>query len=138
MAARFFALRLKLRKMLYRFLADATAVVHFAFVLFVAIGGFIVLRWHRVAWIHVPAAIWGALIEIMNWMCPLTKWEDLFRMRAGMRGYSEGFIAHYIYRLIYPAGLTRGIQLAIAAFVLAVNITIYAVLIVRSHSTKAA
>lgn len=119
--------------MIYRFLADATAVVHFAFVLFVALGGFIVLRWHRVAWLHVPAAIWGALIEIMNWECPLTTWEDLFRMRAGMRGYSEGFIAHYIYRLIYPPGLTRGVQIAIAAFVLVVNVTIYSLLTFRSR-----
>lgn len=112
--------------MLNRFLADFTAVVHFSFVLFVAMGGFLVLRWQRVAWVHVPAAVWGTLIEIMNWECPLTRWENLFRFRAGLQGYSEGFIAHHLYRLIYPPGLTRGVQLAIAALVLAVNAGIYA------------
>ena len=119
--------------MIWRVLVDFTAFVHFAFVLFVALGGFVVLRRPRVAWFHVPAFIWGALIEIMNWECPLTTWEDLFRARAGMRGYSEGFIAHYIYRLIYPPGLTRAWQLAIAAFVLSLNATIYAILILRSR-----
>lgn len=117
--------------MLYRFLADATAVIHLLFVLFVALGGLFVLRWRKIVWLHVPAAVWGTLVEVMNWICPLTTWEESFRIRAGMSGYSEGFLAHYIYRLIYPPGLTRGVQLAIAAFVLAVNVSVYTILIVR-------
>lgn len=117
--------------MLYRFLADATAVIHLLFVLFVALGGLFVLRWRKIVWLHVPAAVWGTLVEVMNWICPLTTWEESFRIRAGMSGYSEGFLAHYIYRLIYPPGLTRGVQLAIAVFVLAVNVSVYTILIVR-------
>ena len=112
--------------MFYRILVDATAFAHFAFVLFVAFGGLLVLRWRWVAWIHLPAAIWGALIEITNWNCPLTAYENTFRIRAGMQGYAEGFIAHHIYALIYPAGLTRGIQFAIAVFVFAINTAVYA------------
>lgn len=113
--------------MIFRLLADLAVFAHFAFVIFVVVGGILVLRWHKLAWLHLPAAIWGALIELMNWVCPLTTWENLFRLRAGLHGYSEGFIAHHIYGLIYPPGLTRGVQLAIAAFVLAVNIAIYAI-----------
>jgi len=112
--------------MFYRILADATAVGHLAFVLFVALGGLLVLRWRKLAWIHLPAAVWGALIEIANWTCPLTTYENQFRLRAGMQGYSEGFIAHYIYHLIYPPGLTRSLQLAIAVFVFAINTAVYA------------
>jgi len=112
--------------MLYRILADATAILHFAFVLFVALGGLLVLRWRRLAWIHLPAAIWGALIEIMNWTCPLTAYENLFRVRGGMQGYGDDFIAYHIFRLIYPDGLTRTIQFAIAAFVLLINTAVYA------------
>jgi hypothetical protein len=111
--------------MFYRVLADLIGVAHFAFVLFVALGGLLVLRWRRLAWVHLPAAIWGALIEIMNWECPLTSYENLFRVRAGLQGYSEGFIAHYIYRLIYPPGLTRGVQLAIALLVFVINTAVY-------------
>jgi hypothetical protein len=109
----------------YRVLADAAALAHLAFVLFVALGGLLVLRWRKLAWVHLPAAIWGALIELTNWDCPLTHYENLFRLRAGLQGYSEGFIAHHIYRLIYPAGLTRGVQLAIAVFVFAINTAVY-------------
>ena len=112
--------------MLYRILADATAILHFAFVLFVALGGLLVLRWRRLAWIHLPAAIWGALIEIMNWTCPLTAYENLFRVRGGMQGYGDDFIAYHIFRLIYPDGLTRTMQFAIAAFVLLINTAVYA------------
>ena len=112
--------------MRYRILVDAIAFAHFAFVLFVAFGGLLVLRWRKVAWVHLPAAIWGALIEMTNWNCPLTEYENMFRTRAGMQGYSEGFIAHYLFAVIYPAGLTRGIQFAIAIFVFAINTAVYA------------
>ena len=111
--------------MLYRVLADATAIFHFLFVLFVALGGLLVLRWHRLAWIHLPAALWGFLIEIMNWSCPLTTYENLFRERGGLAGYGDDFIAYHLFRWIYPEGLTRTMQFAIAAFVVAINTAVY-------------
>ncbi|HEX7150667.1 MAG TPA: DUF2784 domain-containing protein [Thermoanaerobaculia bacterium] len=112
--------------MLYQFLATAAAVLHFAFILFVVLGGLLVLRWPKVAFFHLPAATWGVLIEFAGWYCPLTRWENYFLREAGKAGYSDGFIAHYIFALIYPDGLTRGIELAIGGFVLAVNLTVYA------------
>jgi len=112
--------------MFYRILADATAVGHLAFVLFVALGGLLVLRWRKLAWIHLPAAVWGALIELANWTCPLTKYENLFRVRGGMQGYGDDFIAYHLFRWIYPAGLTRNMQFAIAIFVFAINTAVYA------------
>ena len=112
--------------MQYRILADATAIFHFAFVIFVAFGGLLVLRWRKLAWIHLPAAFWGALIEIMNWTCPLTTYENLFRARGGMQGYGDDFIAYHIFRWIYPDGLTRTMQFAIAAFVFIINTAVYA------------
>ena len=120
--------------MIYRVLADALAVFHFLFVLFVALGGLLVLRWPRVAWIHLPAAIWGALIEIMNWSCPLTTYENTFRIRGGMAGYGDDFIAYHLFRWIYPEGLTRGMQFAIAAFVFAINTAVYARLTLRRRA----
>ena len=112
--------------MIYRVLADVTAIFHLAFVLFVAFGGLLVLRWRKLAWIHLPAAIWGALIEIMNWSCPLTAYENLFRVRGGMRGYGDDFIAYHLFRWIYPEGLTRSMQWSIAVLVFAINTAVYA------------
>jgi hypothetical protein len=76
-------------------------------------------------WVHVPAAVWGVVIELMGWYCPLTRVENWLLHRAGLAGYSEGFVAHYIFALIYPTGLTRAIEIAIGAFVLLVNVSVY-------------
>jgi hypothetical protein len=114
-----------MRRMTYHVLATATALLHFAFIAFVIFGGLLVLRWPRLMWLHLPAAAWGVLIEFFSWYCPLTKWENHFLREAGRAGYDGGFVAHYIMPVIYPAGLTRGIEIAIGAFVLILNAVIY-------------
>lgn len=111
--------------MLYRLLADALVVVHGAFVLFVVFGGFLVLWKTRLAWVHIPAALWGAYVEFAGKICPLTPLENHFRQLAGERGYSEGFIEHYLIPLMYPEGLTRDIQLMLGLVVLAINLIAY-------------
>ena len=109
----------------YRALADVVVLVHFGFVLFVVLGGLLVLRRPKVAWVHVPAAVWGALIEFGGWICPLTPLENHLRALGREPGYEGGFVEHYIVAIMYPAGLTRGMQLAIGLFVLAVNGYVY-------------
>lgn len=111
--------------MAYRLLADAVALLHAAFVVFVVAGGLIVVRWPRVALAHLPAAAWGALIEFGGWICPLTPLENYLRGRAGEAGYSGGFVEHYVLGALYPAGLTRAIQWALGAFVIVVNVAAY-------------
>ena len=113
--------------MIYRALADGVLVVHLAFVLFVVLGGLAALRWPRVAWVHLPVAVYGAAIEFIGFVCPLTPLEVALRRRGGEAGYAGGFIDHYVTAAIYPEGLTRGVQLALGAAVLAVNAAVYAV-----------
>lgn len=120
--------------MIYRALADLVLVVHLTFVLFVVLGGLLVLRWPRAAWLHIPAAIWGVLIEYTGWICPLTPLENSFRARGGEMGYSGGFIEHYIQPLLYPAGLTRGTQIALGSFVLLLNLGAYGILLTRGKT----
>jgi hypothetical protein len=110
---------------IYKWLADGLVTLHAAFVAFVVLGGLAAMRWPRVAWIHIPAAIWGALIEFAGWICPLTPLENEWRMRAGERGYTGGFIDHYVVGALYPAGLTRQTQWLLGACVVAVNVTAY-------------
>src|SRR5207237_1335099 len=81
-----------------------------AFVGFVGLGGFLAGRWSRVAWLHVPCALWGAVIEYQGWVCPLTPLENDLRRRAGLAGYAGGFVEHYVLPVLYPAGLTRPTQ----------------------------
>ena len=106
--------------------ANAVALLHLAFVLFVVFGGLLVLRWPRLIWAHAPAAVWGVMIEFAGWYCPLTTWENTLLRRAGEAGYSSGFIEHYIFALIYPDGLTRAMQIGLGLFVLVVNVAVYA------------
>ncbi len=105
--------------------ATAIAFIHLAFILFVLLGGLLVLRWPWLAWVHLPAAVWGILIEFFGWWCPLTKWENHFLREAGRAGYDGGFVGHYIMPIIYPAGLTREMEIAIGAIVLIVNVSVY-------------
>jgi hypothetical protein len=109
----------------YRIAADALVLLHLCFILFVVFGGLLVIKWPALKWLHLPAALWGALIEVGGWECPLTRWENSWRGRAGGAGYGGGFVDHYIVRAMYPAGLTRGIEYALAAAVVIINVAIY-------------
>ena len=111
--------------MLYRGLADFVLVVHLTFVLFVVLGGLLVLRWPRVAWAHVPVALYGATIEFLGFICPLTPLEVRLRRLGGEAGYEGGFIEHYVTAALYPTGLTREIQLALGVGVLVLNAVVY-------------
>jgi len=111
--------------MFYRVFADLVVVAHLAFVLFAVLGGFLVFRWKRCAWIHVPAVVWAALIEFAGWVCPLTPLENWLRERGGAIAYRSGFIEHYILPLLYPAMLTRSLQITLGLLVLGINLGIY-------------
>ncbi|MEM1044124.1 MAG: DUF2784 domain-containing protein [Bacteroidota bacterium] len=111
--------------MLYRLLADAVLVLHLGFVVFVVLGGLLVWRWPRVAWAHVPAAAWGALVVLAGWVCPLTPLENYLRRLGGEAGYAGGFVERYVLAVLYPSGLTREGQIALGALVLAVNAAVY-------------
>jgi len=109
--------------------ANALVLLHFAFILFVVLGGLLVLRRPKVAYGHVPCVVWGILIEFGGWICPLTPLEWHLLARAGRSGYAGGFIEHYILPLVYPAELTRGMQIAFGALVLVVNLMVYGSLV---------
>ena len=112
-------------KMSYRLMADTALVIHFAFILFVILGGFFVIWRRKVIWLHLPAAVWGALIELAGWTCPLTPLENRLRAKGGQAGYSGGFIEEYILPVVYPSGLTREIQITLGILVILVNLVIY-------------
>ena len=119
---------------LYGLLADFVLLLHLAFVVFVAAGALLVLRWPRVAWVHLPCAAWGAFVEFAGLICPLTPLENRLRRMAGGQGFEGGFIGHYLLPLLYPAELTRGLQLTLGLTVIVVNVVIYGWAWRRLHS----
>ena len=109
----------------YQLLADLVVGVHFAFVLFVVLGGLLAVKWRRIIWLHVSAAFWGAVVEFSGWICPLTPLEIWLRQRAGEAGYRSDFVAHYLLPILYPEALTRGMQIVLGACVVVANLAIY-------------
>jgi hypothetical protein len=122
--------------MLYTLAAALVLLAHLAFVLFVVFGAALVLRWPRVLWLHLPAAGWGIFVELSGRGCPLTALENLLRLRAGVEGYGESFIAHYLLSLLYPGALTRNTQFVLAGLVAAVNLALYAWVWKRHRSVR--
>jgi len=120
----------------YRLLADVVLLTHAAFVAFVMLGGLLVLRWPRLAWLHLPVVAWGAGIEFTGGICPLTPLENHWRALAHEQGYSGGFVEHYVFGLLYPAGLTPSVQIALGLLVLVVNGAIYAWVWRRRRSAR--
>ncbi|WP_219420084.1 DUF2784 domain-containing protein [Pseudonocardia nigra] len=101
----------------YQLLADAVMLVHFGFLAYVALGGF--LAWRR-PWAIVPhaaAAAWGLVSATIGIECPLTAWEDAARQQAGERGLPRGFIDTYLTGVVYPADRLLEAQLLVAALV---------------------
>ena len=119
--------------MLYRAAADAVLLLHLAFVAFVVLGGFLVLRWPTLAWAHLPAVAWGALIEFSGWICPLTPLEIALRHAAGDAAYTGDFVEHYIVALLYPELLTRDVQIALGVVVVLLNAVIYGAVLRQQH-----
>ncbi len=109
----------------YQLAADILVSVHLAFIVFVITGGFAVLRWQWLAWLHLPAVVWAAVVIINGWLCPLTPWENDLRRLAGQEGYSGGFIEYYIIPLVYPVDLTRSDQVVLGIIVVAINLCVY-------------
>lgn len=119
-----------------RVLADLVLVVHGLFIVFVVAGGFLALRWPRVAWIHLPLAAWGAWVELANEVCPLTPLENSLRRAAGEAGYEGGFLERYLLGMIYPEGLTRDVQILLGTLVVVVNLVVYGFVLHRRRSAR--
>jgi hypothetical protein len=123
--------------MLSRIAADLVLAVHLGFIVFVILGGLLLLRFPKIMYLHIPAAVWGAFVEISGRICPLTTWENDLRQSAGESGYAESFVEHYLVPIIYPAGLTRDVQLTLAGIVVFANLVIYGWLLYRWNRSRA-
>ena len=110
---------------MYPLLASLVLIVHLAFVIFVLCGGLLVLRWRWIAWLHLPAAAWGAAVEFTGWICPLTPLENWFRAQGGETGYEDDFTTRYLLPILYPVDLTRDIQWLLGTVVVVLNAAVY-------------
>lgn len=122
--------------MVISLMANLLVLIHLGFIVFVAFGGLLVYKWPKIVFLHIPCVLWGALIELGGWTCPLTPLETVLREFAGEAGYVGGFIDHYVMPLVYPPGLTRGMQIGLGIIVLTVNLCVYGWMFVARKKRK--
>lgn len=119
----------------WRLAADVVVAVHLAFVVFVAAGGLLALRWPRIVVLHLPVALYGVVIELVGFTCPLTPLEKVLRRRAGATGYDGGFVEHYIVPILYPGEFTTGVKIMLAALIVVSNVIIYSIVWRRQRTS---
>jgi hypothetical protein len=107
-------------------LADIVVLIHLGFIVFAVLGGVLIFWWRWIFWLHLPAFLWAVWIECIGGICPLTYLENWLRIVGGQGGYERDFIATYIIPILYPADLTRRMQLILAILVFVINIAVYA------------
>ena len=123
-------------EMEYRLLADLVVLIHLLFVVFTVAGGLLVIKWRRLLWLHLIAVAWAVMVEFSGWICPLTPLENWLREKAGESAYRSDFIAHYLLPVLYPARLTRELQIALGLVVILVNLAIYSCFLQSSLRAK--
>lgn len=111
--------------MIYRGLADLILILHFCFVLFVVFGGLLVLYKRSAMRFHLPALVWGILVEFLQLPCPLTFLENYLRQLGGDAGYDGGFIEHYVLMILYW-DISTSVQMLLGVCLVAVNLVVYA------------
>jgi len=121
--------------MLNLLLAESLVLLHFCFILFVLLGGLLALKWPRVIWCHLPAVVWGVIVETLGLICPLTPLENRYRVLAGQEGYAEDFVSHHLLPIIYPANLNVDLQLVLAGSVVILNSVVY-FFVIRKRGRK--
>jgi len=122
--------------MIYSILAELVVFLHFLFIVFAVSGAILALKWRWIIYVHLLCAAWASLIMMVGWICPLTPLENSLRRSAGEAGYTDGFIDHYLMPIIYPAGLTREIQIWLGVGVVLINLLLYGFVFYRRYYRK--
>ncbi len=123
---------------MFRLLANATVLLHLLFIAFIVFGGLLALFWPRMAWVHLPVALWGVVVQWMSWVCPLTPLENWFRARGGVATYPDGFVEHHVLPVLYPIGIGPRLHWVLGLVVLVANAAIYATVFHRRARERVA
>lgn len=109
----------------------AVILLHLVFIFTVVLGALLLWRWPRLVWVQLPVFLWGAVVNLRGWPCPLTTLENALRARGGLAPYPESFVSHYL----LPKGVAqaggRHTELAVGLFVVLVNLVLYAAVLSR-------
>lgn len=121
---------------IFHFLTLLTVIVHFLFILFVIVGGFLSYKSKLVRIVHIGSVIWAVYAEISpGVICPLTTLENYFGNHAGLTTYKGDFITRYLIPIIYQENVPNNVQLILIGLVILINVIAYLIYF-RTKSKK--
>jgi hypothetical protein len=106
-------------------LAAVMLTLHLGWILWVILGAVWTRGRRLLTGFHIGSLLWGVVVEIGPWPCPLTMAEQFFEMKAGASSYQGGFLVHYLDLVVYP-GLPGWLLTVAGVAVCAANLAIYA------------
>jgi hypothetical protein len=106
-------------------LASAVLAIHLIWIVWVICGWLIARNRPVLRWLHFGSLIYGILIEITPWPCPLTVLEQWLESNAGGTAYREPFLVHYLEALVYP-DVPERVLVAVAVVICMVNLCFHA------------
>ena len=108
--------------------------LHLLFILWVIFGAFFTRNRPPLRWFHLASLVYGILLEVLDWPCPLTPAENWLRDHAGLTTYGGGFLLHYLDALVYP-DVPPSLLIVCGVAVCLFNLGIYTVRFRRRHTT---
>jgi hypothetical protein len=109
----------------YSALAVCVLFLHALFIVWVASGAFLTRSRPVLRWLHIASVVWGILTQLLPWPCPLTLLENWLEAKAGVDPYHEGFLLHYLDKLVYP-DISPTVLTVAGVLVCVLNLAIYA------------
>lgn len=117
---------------LYSLLAVFVLVLHALFIAWIVFGALLTRSRPILRWLHVASLVWGILIEVSPWPCPLTLIENWLERKAGVEPYHGGFLLHYMDKLVYP-DISQTALTIVGVIVCVFNLGIYLQRAIRSR-----
>jgi Protein of Unknown function (DUF2784) len=113
-------------------MAEAVLVLHLLFILWVILGAILTRHHPLLRWLHIASLLWGILVALVDWPCPLTLLENRLEAQAGVLPYQGGFLLHYLDAVVYPN--VSPLLLTIAGLSICVlNLSFYTAVFVRNR-----
>jgi hypothetical protein len=109
---------------LYSSIAILVLFLHALFILWVVFGALVTRSRPVLRWLHIASLVWGILTELLPWPCPLTVLENWLEAKAGAQPYQDGFLLHYLDKLVYP-DISATILTVAGVIICALNLAFY-------------
>jgi predicted permease len=109
-----------------RWLAALVLAIHLAWILWVIVGAFFTRG--RPGWtaFHLASLLWGIIVEVGPWPCPVTLLEQGLELRAGEPAWHGSFLVHYLDAIVYPR-VPVWLIIACGVAVCCINLIVYLV-----------